>query len=199
MSTRERLFSLVKEEVGRCQQCSLFPVFGYRVFGEGNINADLIFIGESPGEEEQKTGRPFVGKSGKLLDKMIINMGLKREDIYIANIIKCRPPDNRKPTEEEINCCLPFLKMQLMLLGNGKAVNKILITLGATATDALLGPGPTISKRRGKIHNKIISETNFTIIPTFHPSYLLRNPSVKKEAADDLSLALKTLREYESF
>jgi len=170
----------LKQQALNCHLCQLSKSRTNVVFGEGNINAKLMFVGEAPGASEDSLGRPFVGKSGELLTKMIENvLKLKREDIYIANIIKCRPPNNRTPLEEEAYTCLPYLQKQLKLIKPD-----IVVSLGATAYRYLTNDTTPITKIRGTIHK----QPNFTLIPTYHPSYLLRNPSAKKEAFEDLKL-----------
>jgi DNA polymerase len=158
------------------QQCSLCMLANSRkhvVFGEGNPDADIMFIGEGPGAVEDEMGRPFVGKSGELLTKIIeTTLGLKRQEVYIANIVKCRPPLNRVPTKEEAQKCLPFLLKQIALVKP-----KIIVTLGATSYQYLSGDyDSAISKIRGEM----IQFSQALLMPTFHPSFLLRNPSAKK-------------------
>lgn len=157
----------------KCALCTLANSRKQVVFGEGNPNADIMFVGEAPGSVEDETGRPFVGKSGQLLTKIIeTTLELKREDVYIANIVKCRPPLNRLPSKEEAQKCLPFLMKQIELVKP-----KIIITLGATSYQYLSGDyDSAISKIRGEI----IQFSHALLMPTFHPSFLLRNPSAKK-------------------
>lgn len=163
-----------------CHLCQLSKTRTNIVFGEGDANAKIMFIGEAPGATEDSMGKPFVGKSGELLDKMLHSvLHLKREDIYIANIVKCRPPNNRVPTEEESYTCLPYLQKQLELISP-----EIVVSLGATAYRYLTKDNSSISKVRGVIHQL----DNFKLIPTYHPSYLLRNPSAKKYVFEDLKL-----------
>jgi DNA polymerase len=170
-----------------CLNCSLCDLSKTRinvVFGEGNIKADLMFIGEAPGAEEDKTGRPFVGRAGKLLTKIILNvLNLTREDIYIANIVKCRPPYNRVPNLEEAETCKPYLLKQIDIINP-----KILVCLGKTAFMYLMNSDLPISKVRGQI----FEYKEKKVIPTFHPSFLLRNPSAKKDAFKDF-LLIKSL------
>ncbi len=168
----------LKKIVLDCNLCSLSKTRKNVVFGEGNPNAKLLFVGEGPGAIEDETGRPFVGRAGELLTKIInVVLELERKDVFIANIVKCRPPNNRVPTEEEANLCIPYLFKQIDLIKP-----KIIVTLGATAYKFLTGNhNISISKIRGevfKFNNKIL-------IPTFHPSYLLRKPSAKREAYKD--------------
>lgn len=163
------------KEVGTCQKCVLGKTRLNPVPGEGNPNADLVFVGEGPGADEDAQGRPFVGRSGQLLDKIITNaMGLKRSDVYICNIVKCRPPENREPRPEEIISCLPFLKKQLSLIRP-----KVIVCLGAPATRTLLETNQPIGKLRGKFQDFYFDESSppIKLMPTFHPSYILRNYS----------------------
>jgi len=167
-----------------CTLCDLSKTRTNVVFGEGNPNADLIFIGEGPGAEEDKTGRPFVGRAGKLLTKIILNvLNLTREDVYIANIVKCRPPNNRVPNIEEAETCKPYLLKQIDIINP-----KILVCLGKTAFMYLMNSDLPISKVRGQI----FEYKEKKVIPTFHPSFLLRNPSAKKDAYKDF-LLIKSL------
>jgi DNA polymerase len=173
----------LKELEEICKKCTLCDLSKTRtnvVFGEGNPNANLMFIGEGPGEMEDKTGRPFVGRAGKLLTKIIENvLNLTRDDVYIANIVKCRPPNNRVPTIEEAQKCKPYLLKQIEIINP-----KILVCLGKTAFMYLMDSDLPISKIRGQI----FEYKGKKVIPTYHPSYLLRNPSAKKEAYKDFLL-----------
>ena len=173
----------LKELEKICKTCTLCDLAKTRtnvVFGEGNPNAKLMFIGEGPGEMEDKTGRPFVGRAGKLLTKIIENvLELNREDVYIANIVKCRPPNNRVPTIEEAETCKPYLLKQIDIINP-----EILVCLGKTAFMYLLNTDMPISKVRGQI----FEYKGKKVIPTYHPSFLLRNPSAKKEAYKDFLL-----------
>jgi len=166
-----------------CKNCTLCDLSKTRtnvVFGEGNPNAKLMFIGEGPGEMEDKTGRPFVGRAGKLLTKIINTvLELERSDVYIANIVKCRPPNNRVPTIEEAQTCKPYLIKQIEIINP-----EILVCLGKTAFMYLLESDMPISKVRGQI----FEYKGKKVIPTYHPSFLLRNPSAKKESYKDFLL-----------
>ena len=169
-----------------CHLCELSKSRTNVVFGEGNLNATLMFVGEAPGSSEDSMGKPFVGRSGELLTKMIENvLHMKREDIYITNIVKCRPPNNRTPTPTEAHTCQPYLLKQIELIKP-----KLIVALGATAYHYLTGDETPISKVRGIAQQ----QENYTIIPTFHPSYLLRNPSAKKEVFEDLLKVEKLLK-----
>jgi len=163
-----------------CHLCNLSKTRTNVVFGEGDINAKLMFIGEAPGRDEDLQGKPFVGRSGEMLTKMINNvLGLSRDDVYIANIIKCRPPQNRDPEVSEVESCIGYLYKQIEIIKP-----KIIVTLGRIAFRYLLDDMTPITKARGKIYDF----KGIKVIPTFHPSYLLRNPSKKKEAMIDLKL-----------
>ncbi|EDM24510.1 uracil-DNA glycosylase [Caminibacter mediatlanticus TB-2] len=190
-SSNEKTFNMpneLKELENICKNCTLCDLSKTRtniVFGEGNPKAKLMFIGEGPGEMEDKTGRPFVGRAGKLLTKIIENvLELSREDVYIANIVKCRPPNNRVPTIEEAESCKPYLIKQIDIINP-----KILVCLGKTAFMYLMNNNIPISKIRGQI----FEYKGKKVIPTYHPSFLLRNPSAKKEAYKDFLLIKELL------
>lgn len=171
----ERLRSYVEG----CHLCGLSKTRKHVVFGEGDPHADVMFVGEGPGEMEDETGRPFVGRAGQLLTKIIENvLEVKREAVYIANVVKCRPPANRVPTPEEANLCKPYLFKQIDLINP-----RIIISLGATSYKYLTGDMQTpISRVRGEV----VDFGGRKLIPTFHPSYLLRNPSAKREVYQDM-------------
>ncbi len=175
----ENIFSLddLCRSMADCRRCGLHRQRNNLVFGEGNPQAKLMFIGEGPGFEEDRSGRPFVGRAGQLLDKMIAAMQFSRQEVYIANIVKCRPPDNRVPAPEEAACCVPFLKKQIDLIRP-----EVIVLLGATAVKYLLGTTSGISRMRGRW----TSFENIPVMATFHPSFLLRQESAKKEAWQDL-------------
>lgn len=169
-----------------CTSCELHKTRNKSVFSRGNPDSKVVFVGEAPGADENEQGLPFVGRAGKLLDAMIVAMGFDRDDVYVCNICKCRPPDNRKPLPDEMSSCKPFLVQQLDIVAP-----KVIIALGATAVEGLLGPGLGITKRRG-----IWGEYNgIKVMPTFHPSYLLRNPSAKDIVKLDLAEVLAYLKE----
>ena len=173
----------VQATVAQCTKCPLHSGRTNTVFGEGNPNADLMFIGEGPGADEDRTGRPFVGRAGQLLTKMIAAMHFTREDVYIANIIKCRPPGNRNPEDEEAIACLPYLKRQIELIQP-----KCIVLLGGVALQHLLGI-KGIMANRGKWQTYMDIPT----LPTYHPSFLLRSPNRKKEAWQDLQDVMRKL------
>jgi uracil-DNA glycosylase family 4 len=171
--------------VSSCTNCALCQTRNTTVPGEGNADSpDIMFVGEGPGAEEDAQGRPFVGKAGKLLDKMIDAMGYRRGEVYIANVVKCRPPENRKPLREEMDLCLPYLRQQIGLIQP-----KILVGLGGTAMEGLLGRPVGITRMRGVWQEY----AGIKLMPTYHPSYLLRDPAKKKDAWADLKLVLAEL------
>lgn len=172
------------ESLKNCQQCKLHHGRKTVVFGSGNLMARLMFVGEGPGEQEDITGLPFVGPAGQLLTKMILAMGIKREDVYIANVVKCRPPMNRNPEPDEIAQCSPFLFKQIEMINP-----ELVVALGGFAAQTLLETTERISRLRGRTHNF----RGRKLIATFHPSYLLRNPAEKKAAWTDLQLVMKEL------
>lgn len=174
----------IHQKLENCKLCKLSKGRTHIVFGEGNPKAELMFVGEGPGETEDLQARPFVGRAGKLLDKMIEAMGVKREDVYIANIVKCRPPENRVPEDEEMNTCTPFLLEQIAAVRP-----KVVVALGKTASQSLLKTETPISELRGKLQKF----AGIQLVPTYHPAYLLRNPSAKKDCWADLQVAIKIL------
>lgn len=175
---------IVREELGDCQRCKLAPLRKNLVYGVGSPTAALVFVGEAPGENEDLQGEPFVGKAGELLTKMIAAMGFRRDEVYICNVIKCRPPGNRNPEPDEIAACEPFLIRQL-----GAIAPRAIVTLGKFAAQALLRSDAPISKLRGRFHRY----QGVPLMPTFHPAYLLRNPSAKREVWDDLKQVMAEL------
>ncbi|HLK88971.1 MAG TPA: uracil-DNA glycosylase, partial [Polyangia bacterium] len=169
--------ALVRDELGDCKRCKLAPSRQNLVFGVGNPDASLVFVGEAPGADEDAQGEPFVGKAGQLLTKMIEAMGYARGDVYICNVLKCRPPGNRNPEPDEVAACEPFLKKQL-----GAIRPRMIVALGKFAVQCLLRDDSPISRLRGNLR----SYEGIPLMPTFHPAYLLRDPSKKKLAWDDL-------------
>ena len=169
-----------------CHLCELSKTRLNVVFGEGSENANLMFVGEGPGATEDNLGRPFVGRAGELLTKMIENvLFIKRSDVYIANIVKCRPPQNRTPTPQEALTCRPYLFKQIEIIKP-----KLIVALGSTAYHYLTNDNSPISKVRGHFFDM----QNYKLIPTYHPSYLLRNPSAKREAFEDMKKIKKFLK-----
>ncbi|NIO05834.1 MAG: uracil-DNA glycosylase [Proteobacteria bacterium] len=174
--------TVVREELGDCHRCRLSGTRKNIVFGEGNQNARLVFVGEGPGHEEDLQGRPFVGKAGQLLDRIIVAIRMKRDEVYITNVVKCRPPNNRVPWPDEIACCYPFLEKQLRVIRP-----KIICALGSAAAQTLLHTEAGITSVRGTFH----SWQGIPVMPTFHPAYLLRNPEKKKQAWGDMKAIQK--------
>jgi uracil-DNA glycosylase family 4 len=181
---RAAALQLIREDIGDCTRCALHKGRNKIVFGDGSPSARLMFVGEGPGADEDAQGLPFVGKAGQLLNNMIAAMGLKREEVYIANVVKCRPPGNRAPAPEEANTCSPFLFRQIDVIRP-----EVLIALGATAVTYLLGARQPLAGLRGRVH----SVRGTKLIVTYHPAYLLRDPRQKKEAWADLQIAMKEL------
>lgn len=175
----------IRQDIGDCTRCQLaFEGRHKIVFGDGDPNAELLFVGEGPGADEDMQGVPFVGRAGQLLNNMIAAMGLDRQRVYIANIVKCRPPKNRVPDPAEANTCTQFLFQQI-----GVVRPKLIVALGATAATYLLGSKAALSVLRGKLHDCMGTK----LIVTYHPAYLLRDPRQKAETWKDLQLAMKYL------
>jgi uracil-DNA glycosylase family 4 len=175
----------LRSEIGDCVLCKLSKHRKSLVFGEGNPQARLMFIGEAPGREEDQQGRPFVGDAGMLLTRLIERMGLKREEVYIANIIKCRPPMNRDPEEEEVASCRSFIERQISIIGP-----EVIVTLGRIALQTLMeNPGLKITQVRGHF----TEFRGIPVMPTFHPAYLLRNPKDKWLTWSDMQKVMKRL------
>ena len=174
----------VRQELGDCTRCKLSATRTNIVFGTGPSATPLMFVGEGPGEQEDRTGEPFVGRAGELLDKMIVAMGWARDSVYIANVVKCRPPENRNPQPDEIAACSPFLEAQIAAVRP-----RIIVALGRPASNLLLGNDAPISALRGQFHPR----GDVQVMPTFHPAYLLRDPSKKREAWSDLKTVMAEL------
>jgi uracil-DNA glycosylase family 4 len=174
----------IREDIGDCTRCKLHKGRTKIVFGTGNPNADLMFVGEGPGRDEDLSGEPFVGRAGKLLTYMIKAMGLQREDVYIANVVKCRPPENRLPEKDEIATCSPFLMRQIDAIKP-----KVICTLGSCSAQTLLQTAQGISKLRGEWFDF----RGAKLMPTYHPAYLLRNPAAKPEVWKDLQKVMAVL------
>jgi DNA polymerase len=167
----------IRTELGDCQRCKLAPKRTNIVFGSGNPNAELVFVGEAPGSDEDQQGLPFVGRAGQLLTKIIESINLKREDVYICNVLKCRPPENRNPEPDEVAACNPFMKKQLAAIRP-----KVVCCLGTFAAQTVLQTQAPISKLRGKFFDI----DGIRVIATFHPAYLLRSPDKKREVWEDM-------------
>jgi len=174
----------ISARIAQCRRCTLCEARTKTVPGQGNASPDIAFVGEGPGADEDRQGLAFVGRAGKLLTKMMEAMGLTREEVWIGNIVKCRPPGNRVPLPDEMEECLPYLKEQLELLRP-----KVIVCLGATAVKGLLATTTGITKLRGSWR----SFEGIDVMPTFHPAYLLRNPPAKKDAWEDLKEVLRRL------
>ncbi len=179
-----RTLEAIRGELGDCQRCKLCSGRKQLVFGAGNPHARLVFVGEGPGAEEDLQGLPFVGPAGQLLTKMIGAMGLQREDVYICNVVKCRPPGNRNPEPDEIAACEPFLRAQLNSIGP-----EVVVALGKFAAQTLLRDATPITRLRGQWR----TYQGMKLMPTFHPAYLLRNPAEKKPCWEDLKAVMAVL------
>ena len=178
---RAPALEMIREEIGECTRCALHKGRNKIVFGDGSPTARLMFVGEGPGADEDEQGVPFVGKSGQLLNNMIGAMGLRREDVYVANIVKCRPPANRAPEPVEANTCTQFLLRQMDVVQP-----EVVVALGATAAMYLLGVKQTLASLRGRFH----PVRGAKCVVTFHPAYLLRDPTKKGDAWKDLQMVM---------
>jgi uracil-DNA glycosylase len=176
----------LRKKAKACTRCNLANTRRHVVFGEGNASAALVFIGEAPGEEEDIQGRPFVGKAGKLLDRMIAHLGFERDEVYICNVLKCRPPNNRDPEPLEVEACREYLLGQLAFLDP-----RVICTLGRHAYNTLLGVDEKITRIRGHV----TSYHGTTLLPTYHPSFLLRNPERMTEAMEDMDRLRQLLKD----
>lgn len=184
---KEKLLAELEKEVAACRNCRLHETRLNPVFGEGNPSAGLLFVGEGPGADEDRIGRPFVGKSGQLMDRIFEACGWNRRDhLYIANIVKCHPPGNRAPDREERAFCLPYLYRQIEIIKP-----RIIVLLGAVALQSLVDPSYRITKVRGQW----LERHGAFIMPTYHPAALLRNPSLKREAWEDYKMVIDKYRE----
>jgi len=175
----------IREDLGDCRRCRLSRTRKNIVFGAGSPRTRLVFVGEGPGYDEDQQGAPFVGAAGKLLTKIIEAMELTRQQVYICNIVKCRPPKNRNPMPDEIEACLPFLKRQLAAIRPD-----FICALGAFAAQTLLDTRESISRLRGRFHDY---DGGIRLMPTYHPAYLLRNPEKKRDVWDDIQQLMKAL------
>ena len=174
----------IREDLGECTRCKLYKHRHTIVFGDGNPKAELVFVGEGPGADEDAQGLPFVGRAGKLLTQMIEAMGLERQDVYICNVVKCRPPENRMPEDDEVSTCSPFLLRQLEVISP-----KVIVCLGAVAAKTLLRTNRGISQFRGQW----LDYRGSKLMATYHPAYLLRNPNAKGEVWKDLQKVMAVL------
>jgi uracil-DNA glycosylase len=185
VENRPAALKRIREVIGECTRCKLHKQGRKQiVFGVGNPNAELMFVGEAPGADEDQQGEPFVGRAGQLLNNMITAMGLRREDVYIANVIKCRPPGNRTPEREECETCSPFLMRQIDVIKP-----KVIVALGAVAAKNLLGLNDSMANLRGRFYD--FRGTKLAV--TYHPAFLLRDPRQKKEAWKDLQMVMKAM------
>jgi DNA polymerase len=189
----------IRQDLGDCKRCKLHQLGRKQiVFGVGNPGAELMFVGEGPGADEDEQGEPFVGRAGQLLNNMISAMGLRREDVYIGNVVKCRPPQNRTPERDECETCSPFLMRQIAVVRP-----RIIVALGAVAARTLLGMNDSMAKLRGRIYDfspvlpkdapERDAEFSTKLAVTYHPAYLLRDPRQKKEAWQDLQMVMRYL------
>jgi DNA polymerase len=190
---RSQLAELDETQVKGCRKCRLCEGRTQTVFGQGNPDARLVFVGEAPGFEEDRQGLAFVGRAGQLLTKMIAAMGLARDDVYICNVIKCRPPNNREPAADEILACSGYLRRQLEIIQP-----EVLVALGAPAAKTLLNTADSIGKLRGRFHDYFFSGItgsgpSVPLMPTYHPAYLLRSPEEKRKAWEDLQMVMHLL------
>ena len=176
----------LQARVKACALCGLEKTRTQTVFGVGNRQATWMVVGEAPGADEDRQGEPFVGRAGQLLNEMLWALGLAREAVYIANVLKCRPPNNRDPSPDEVACCEPYLKRQVALIRP-----KIILAVGRIAAQNLLKTDTRIGALRGRVHR--YADTGVPLIVTYHPAYLLRSPLEKRKAWDDLQLAARTL------
>jgi len=183
----EAQWDALRAEVLSCAKCALHSTRTQGVFGVGNRRADWLIIGEAPGAEEDKQGEPFVGRAGKLLNAMLLSLGLPREHVFIANVLKSRPPGNRDPKPDEVAACLPYLLRQIALLKP-----KLMLAVGRIAAQNLLATDMPLGRLRGQVHT--FGELNTPLIVTYHPAYLLRTPADKRKAWEDLKFARSVFR-----
>jgi DNA polymerase len=178
-------WGVLRERVAACMACELCKTRTQTVFGVGNTSADWLIIGEAPGAEEDRQGEPFVGRAGQLLNAMLAAIGLPRETVFIANVLKCRPPGNRDPRPEEVSRCLPYLSAQVALLKP-----RMILVVGRIAAQALLASDAPLARLRGKLHH--FGDAGIPLVITYHPAYLLRTPADKRKAWEDLKFARAT-------
>ena len=188
-----QLNALDEAQVKGCTKCGLCKSRTQTVFGQGDPAARLVFVGEAPGYEEDKQGLAFVGRAGQLLTRMVAAMGLTREDVFICNVLKCRPPGNRDPSADEIIACSTYLRQQLEIIRP-----EVLVALGAPAAKTLLNTAASIGKLRGRFHDYYLSGvssegSSIPLMPTYHPAYLLRNPAEKRKTWEDLQMVMRRL------
>ena len=184
--SKKDLLSMLYKSIVNCKECGLYRTRKNIVLGEGDFNAPIVLIGEAPGRDEDEQGRPFVGAAGQLLTRILNAIKLKREEVYISNILKCRPPNNRTPQESEINSCMPFLTKQIEIIKP-----RIIVTLGAIATQTLLSSKEPMYTMRGRIFSYPSKKPVLNVVPTYHPAALLRNPNLKVKTWEDVKLVRK--------
>ncbi|MBX3181223.1 MAG: uracil-DNA glycosylase [Polyangiaceae bacterium] len=182
---RRAKLEVLEASIRDCARCPLHEQRKQTVFARGTGSSGICFVGEGPGAEEDRLGAPFVGPAGQLLDRMIASMGLMRDEVYVCNIVKCRPPRNRKPTPEEMRACTPYLTEQLDLIAP-----RVIVALGATAMEGLFGHSLGITRIRGRWR---VYKERIHVMPTFHPAYLLRNPRAKRDVWEDLKMVMKLI------
>jgi uracil-DNA glycosylase family 4 len=189
---RSALEELRRRHDSTCPHCTSASYHTQTVFGEGNCEAEIMFIGEAPGEEEDRTGRPFVGRAGQKLDDIIRAMGLRREDVYIANVLKSRPPENRTPLDHEVAACAPFLAEQIRIIQP-----KVIVALGGPASKFLLQTNTGITRLRGQWGWYVANDVQIPVMPTFHPAYILRNYTVdtRQKVWADMQAVLARVQE----
>lgn len=183
MDDKKILFDGITKEILECKKCPLYKTRHKPVPGEGSLDAEIMFVGEGPGRNEDLTGRPFVGAAGKFLDELLAGIGLKRKDVFIGNVVKCRPPDNRVPLLSEIEACKPYLYAQIAIIQP-----KVICTLGNTPLNTLIAPNLTI----GRVHGRVFKKDGFTFIPLYHPAAALYHNALKGTLKEDF----KKLKEY---
>lgn len=183
---RQETLAEIQTDLGDCQRCALAAGRRNLVYGAGNPHAQLVFVGEGPGREEDASGEPFVGEAGRLLERILFAMEVERQDIYLCNVVKCRAPQNRTPHSDEIAACLPFLQRQLAAIRP-----QVIVALGAVAAQALLAQSLPIGQLRGHWQRY----QGIALMPTFHPAYLLRNPAAKREVWEDMKLVMERLQQ----
>ncbi|HIF20097.1 MAG TPA: uracil-DNA glycosylase [Gammaproteobacteria bacterium] len=186
-SSSETNWVELEKEVSNCKDCELHKTRTQTVFGCGNEQSDWLFIGEAPGKDEDLKGEPFVGRAGRLLNEVIFSLNLKREDVYIANILKCRPPNNRDPSQDEIQSCTTYLQQQIKMISP-----KIIIAVGRVAAQHLLNTDLTMAKLRGTVHS--YGSKSIPLITIYHPAYLLRSPSQKHKVWSDLQVVMTLMQ-----
>jgi DNA polymerase len=177
----------LRAQVASCEKCALHASRSQTVFGIGDRNADLLVIGEAPGADEDRQGEPFVGRAGQLLDQMLLAAGFRRNQVYIANILKCRPPNNRNPAPEEILACSGYLALQIAMLQP-----KVILSVGGISATSLLETDQSVGRLRGEVH--YFGESRIPLVVTYHPAYLLRKPAEKAKSWIDLQLLMRVLR-----